>query len=127
MSLKKNSPAERIVNGIYTENPTFCLVLGMCPTLATTTSATNAIGMGLSTTAIPALSNLIISLLRKIILNCTNAGEFVYDPFGGSGSTLIAAEQVKRRCLLVELDLEYCQTIIDRFERLSGQEAKKIN
>ena len=67
MSLKKNSPAERIVNGIYTENPTFCLVLGMCPTLATTTSATNAIGMGLSTTAILALSNLIISLLRKII------------------------------------------------------------
>lgn len=68
-----------------------------------------------------------VSLLRKIILNCTNTGEFVYDPFGGSGSTLIAAEQVKRQCLMVELDPEYCQTIIDRFERLSGQEAKKIN
>ncbi len=65
--LKPNSPAERIWNGIYTENPTFCLVLGMCPTLATTTSAVNAIGMGLSTTVILALSNLFISALRKII------------------------------------------------------------
>jgi DNA modification methylase len=68
-----------------------------------------------------------ISLLRKIILNCTNTGEFVYDPFGGSGSTLIAAEQVKRRCLMIELDQEYCQTIIDRFERLLNQKAKKLN
>lgn len=65
--LKTNSPAERLWNGIYVENPTFCLVLGMCPTLATTTSAVNAIGMGLSTTVILALSNLFISLLRKII------------------------------------------------------------
>lgn len=65
--LRKNSPGERIVNGIYFENPVFILVLGMCPTLATTTSVTNAVGMGLSTTAILALSNLFISMLRKII------------------------------------------------------------
>lgn len=65
--LKPDSPAERLWNGIYTENPSFVLVLGMCPTLATTTSATNAIGMGLSTTVILALSNLIISCLRNII------------------------------------------------------------
>ncbi|MDO4621228.1 MAG: electron transport complex subunit E [Lachnospiraceae bacterium] len=69
MSLRKDSPAERLWNGIYTENPVFCLVLGMCPTLATTTSAMNAIGMGLSTTVILALSNLIISLLRNVIPN----------------------------------------------------------
>ena len=67
--LKPNSPAERIWNGLYTENPTFCLLLGMCPTLATTTSAVNAIGMGLSTTVILALSNLLISALRKVIPN----------------------------------------------------------
>ncbi len=65
--LKKNSPGERIINGIYFENPVFMLVLGMCPTLATTTSVINAVGMGLSTTAILALSNLFISVLRKVI------------------------------------------------------------
>jgi len=64
---KKDTPLERIWNGIYVENPVFCLILGMCPTLATTTSATNAIGMGLSTTAILVASNLMISLLKKII------------------------------------------------------------
>lgn len=68
-----------------------------------------------------------VSLLRKIILNCTKVGDFVYDPFGGSGSLLIAAEQTKRRCLMAELDPEYCQTIIDRYKRLSGLEAKKLN
>ena len=67
MKLKKNSPAERLWNGLFVENPVFVLVLGTCPTLATTTSAINAIGMGLSTTVILALSNLIISALRKII------------------------------------------------------------
>ncbi len=65
--LRKDSVGERIVNGIYFENPVFMLVLGMCPTLATTTSVTNAIGMGLSTTAILSMANLFISLLRNII------------------------------------------------------------
>lgn len=55
------------LNGIITENPTFVLMLGMCPTLATTTSFMNAVGMGLSTTVVLAFSNLIISLLRHII------------------------------------------------------------
>jgi len=68
-----------------------------------------------------------ISLLRKIILNCTNVGDFVYDPFGGSGSLMIASEQTKRRCLMAELDPEYCQTIMDRFEKLSGVKSKKIS
>ncbi len=58
---------ERIINGIIKENPTFILVLGMCPTLAVTTSAINGIGMGLSTCAVLILSNLIISLLRNTI------------------------------------------------------------
>ncbi len=61
------SIVERLKNGIITENPTFVLMLGMCPTLAVTTSAINGIGMGLSTTVVLALSNLIISILRKVI------------------------------------------------------------
>ncbi len=62
-----NRITERLKNGILTENPTFVLMLGMCPTLATTTSAMNGIGMGLTTTAVLAFSNLLISALRKII------------------------------------------------------------
>jgi electron transport complex protein RnfE len=62
-----NKCIERIYNGIIKENPTFVLMLGMCPTLAVTTSLQNAIGMGLSTTAVLIFSNFIISALRKII------------------------------------------------------------
>ncbi len=58
---------ERIYNGIIKENPTFVMMLGMCPTLAVTTSVINGIGMGLSTTAVLIVSNLVISLLRKVI------------------------------------------------------------
>lgn len=58
---------ERLYNGIIKENPTFVLMLGMCPTLAVTSNATNAIGMGLSTTAVLMMSNLMISALRKTI------------------------------------------------------------
>lgn len=54
-------------NGIITENPTFVQLLGMCPTLAVTTSLANGIGMGLSVTFVLALSNVLVSLLRKII------------------------------------------------------------
>ncbi len=67
MKLKKNSPIERLWNGIFKENPTLVLMLGMCPTLAVTTSAINGLGMGLSTTAVLVMSNLVISLLRKVI------------------------------------------------------------
>ena len=62
-----NSAKERLVNGIVKENPTFVLMLGMCPTLAVTTSAVNGLGMGLTTMAVLALSNVFISLLRNII------------------------------------------------------------
>lgn len=58
---------ERLFNGLIKENPTFVLMLGMCPTLAVTTSAINGIGMGLSTTVVLVLSNIMISLLRKVI------------------------------------------------------------
>ena len=54
-------------NGIFDENPTFVQLIGMCPTLAVTTSLINGIGMGLSATAVLVLSNIVISLLRKLI------------------------------------------------------------
>lgn len=63
------SPLTLIKNGIVTENPTFVLVLGMCPTLAVTTSAMNGIGMGLAATAVLMGSNIAISAIRKFIPN----------------------------------------------------------
>ena len=62
-----NKYVERLYNGIIKENPTFVLMLGMCPTLAVTTSAMNGLGMGLTTTVVLVMSNLIISALRKMI------------------------------------------------------------
>ena len=58
---------ERLINGLIKENPTFVLMLGMCPTLAVTTSAMNGVGMGLTTTVVLIMSNIIISMLRKVI------------------------------------------------------------
>lgn len=62
-----NKYLERIYNGVIKENPTFVLMLGMCPTLAVTTCAVNGIQMGLTTTAVLIMSNFFISLFRKII------------------------------------------------------------
>ena len=62
-----NEAGERLYNGLIKENPTFVLMLGMCPTLAVTTSAINGLGMGLTTMVVLALSNVMISLLRNII------------------------------------------------------------
>ena len=68
---------ERLWNGMVKENPTFVLMLGMCPTLAVTTSAINGIGMGLTTTVSLALSNLMISMLRKIIPDGVRVPAFI--------------------------------------------------
>ena len=62
-----NKCVERLYNGLVKENPTFVLMLGMCPTLAVTTSAINGVGMGLTTTVVLVMSNMLISMLRKII------------------------------------------------------------
>lgn len=67
-----------------------------------------------------------IGLLRRLILNSSKIGDYVYDPFLGSGSTMLACEQTKRRCLAIEIDPEYCQIAIDRFERVFGIKAKKL-
>ena len=58
---------ERIYNGVIKENPTLVLMLGMCPTLAVTTSCMNGFGMGVSTLVVLVMSNLVISALRKVI------------------------------------------------------------
>ena len=65
--MSKNNKWQLIVDGIVKNNPTFVLVLGMCPTLGTTTSAINGLGMGLATTIVLILSNITISAIAKII------------------------------------------------------------
>lgn len=67
-----------------------------------------------------------IELIRRLILNSSNIGDVVFDGFLGSGTALIACEQTKRKCLGVELDLEYCLTTIKRFELLTGLKAKIV-
>ena len=63
----KNKALSTVLNGILRENPVFALVLGMCPTLATTTSAINGMSMGLATTFVLVCSNVVISLLKNLI------------------------------------------------------------
>ncbi|MBR5538711.1 MAG: electron transport complex subunit RsxE, partial [Clostridia bacterium] len=63
----KNSNLSVLLRGILRENPVFVLILGTCPTLATTTSVIGALGMGFATMAVLICSNFVISLLRKLI------------------------------------------------------------
>lgn len=72
-----NRNIERLYNGIIKENPTFVLMLGMCPTLAVTSSAINGLGMGLSTTVVLVFANLLISAFRKIIPNGVRMPAFI--------------------------------------------------
>ena len=65
-------------------------------------------------------------LIRRLVLNSTRIGDVVYDSFLGSGTTLLACEQTKRICIGIELDPEYCHTIIARFEKLTGTKATKV-
>ena len=67
-----------------------------------------------------------IPLIRRLVLNSTRIGDVVFDGFLGSGTTLLACEQTKRICIGIELDPEYCQTIIDRFKKLTGLSAEKV-
>ncbi len=68
-----------------------------------------------------------VSILRKLILNSSRREDIVYDPFGGSGSTLMACEQTRRKCLMIEIEPMYCQVIIDRWEKLTGKKAVLLN
>ncbi len=77
LGFAKDTPAERFFNGLITENPTLVLMIGMCPTLAVTTSAINGLTMGLATTFVLALSNAVISLLRKVIPDTVRIPSFI--------------------------------------------------
>ena len=68
-----------------------------------------------------------VELLGEILLNATQTGDKVLDTFGGSGSTLIACEQLNRKCYMCELDPHYCDVIIQRWENLTGGKAVRIN
>jgi DNA modification methylase len=67
-----------------------------------------------------------VGLLRQLVLNSSKIGDIIFDPFGGSGSTLIAAEQTKRQCITLELDPHYCAVIIERFRKVTGTEPEKL-
>lgn len=63
-----------------------------------------------------------IQILRHLLLNSSRIGEYVYEPFLGSGSLLLAAEQTKRRCIGIELSPDYCRVVAARFTKLTGIE-----
>ena len=73
----KNNKFGIILNGLITENPTFVLMLGMCPTLATTTSAVNGLGMGAATMFVLICSNLVVSLLKSLIPDNVRIPSFI--------------------------------------------------
>ena len=68
-----------------------------------------------------------VKLIARLIKNSSRKNENVLDLFGGSGTTLIASEQLDRNCFIMEFDLKYATVIIDRWEKLTGKQAKKIN
>lgn len=68
-----------------------------------------------------------VPMIGKLIDNSSREGELVLDLFGGSGTTLIACEELDRICYMMELDPHYCDVIIARWEKLTGEKAKKIN
>lgn len=68
-----------------------------------------------------------LKLIGRLIRNSSRKGEVVLDTFGGSGSTMMAAEQLGRKCFMVEYDPHYCDVIIARWEKLTGKKAEKIN
>lgn len=76
-SNNKPSAFKTFLNGLIKENPTFVLMLGMCPTLAVTTGVINGIGMGLSTTAVLICSNIVISMIRKFIPNKIRIASYI--------------------------------------------------
>lgn len=67
-----------------------------------------------------------VKLMARLIRNSSRQGELVLDLFGGSGSTLIACEQIKRKCYMMEYDPKYCDAILDRWEKLTGEVAERI-
>jgi len=68
-----------------------------------------------------------VALVAHCLRNSTRPGDLVYEPFAGSGSTLIAAEQLGRRCLAIEIDPRYAQVTLERWQAFTGREAERID
>ena len=68
-----------------------------------------------------------VALAARAITNSSNIDDIVYEPFGGSGSTLIAAHQLNRRCYAMELDPGYCDVIVRRWEAFTGRKAERAS
>lgn len=64
-----------------------------------------------------------VALFERSILHHTNPGEYVYDPFAGSGTLMVACEKTGRRALMMELDPKFCDVIIKRYEQFTGNKA----
>jgi site-specific DNA-methyltransferase (adenine-specific) len=67
-----------------------------------------------------------VELVANCLLDGTREGDIVLDAFGGSGTTLVACEQLGRMCRMMELDPHYCDVIIARWEKMTGKEAVKV-
>jgi len=68
-----------------------------------------------------------IELVARALMNSSDPGNIVLDLFGGSGTTLMAAEQTRRKCMMMELDPKYVDVIIDRWEQFTGKKAVKVS
>jgi len=66
------------------------------------------------------------SLHEKPLRRCTKVGDTILDLFGGSGSTLIACEMLKRKCIMTEIEPIFCDLIIKRYENLTGRKAERV-
>ncbi len=64
-----------------------------------------------------------VECMRRPILNNSAPGDAIYEPFSGSGTTLIAAEMTGRRCLAMEIDPAYCDVAVERWQTLTGKQA----
>jgi len=68
-----------------------------------------------------------VSVISQLILDGSDTNAIIYDPFGGSGSVMIACEQLNRTCYMMEIDPHYCDVIVKRWEDLTGQKAVRVN
>ena len=67
-----------------------------------------------------------VSLLEKLIILCSNSDDAIIDPFGGSGTTLIACEKLGRKCRMMEIEPRYCDVILERWQQFTGRQAVKL-
>ncbi len=67
-----------------------------------------------------------VELVARALENSSRRGNLVFEPFAGSGTTLIAAERTGRRCAAIELEPKYVQVIIERWEKLTGNKASRV-